>query len=63
VENQNNDAELLNRREAAKYLGVCTTTLDRLKIPKTKIRHRTMYRRDVLKKWVEENTENGKRKK
>ena len=38
--------DFLSRREAAVFLGVCLTTLDRLDIPRTRIRHRVMY------KWV-----------
>ena len=53
--------EVLSRREAATFLGICRATLDRLDIPRTKIRYRVMYRRDVLAKWVIEHTENGKR--
>ena len=52
--------EILSRKEAAAFLGICLTTLDRLDIPKTKIRHRVMFKRDVLNKWVDEHTENGK---
>jgi len=49
--------DVLSRREAAKYLGVCLTTLDRLDIPKTRIRHRVMFKLDVLKKWIDDHTE------
>ena len=53
--------EILSRKKAAAFLGVCLTTLDRLDIPKTRIRHRVMFRRDVLDRWVVEQTENGAR--
>jgi hypothetical protein len=49
--------DIMSRREAAAFLGICTTTLDRLDIPRTKIRHRVMYKRDVLYKWIDEHTE------
>jgi hypothetical protein len=49
--------EVLSRKQAAKFLGVCTTTLDRMKIPKTQIRRRVLYRQSVLLKWLEKNTE------
>jgi hypothetical protein len=52
---------ILSRRKAAAFLGICLTTLDRLNIPKTKIRHRVLYKRDVLIKWVDEHTEKGLR--
>jgi len=53
--------EILSRKKAAAFLGVCLTTLDRLDIPKTRIRHRVMFRRDVLERWVVGQTENGAR--
>lgn len=49
--------EIISRRKAAAFLGVCLTTLDRLDIPRTRIRHRVMYKRDVLLKWIDEHTE------
>jgi len=52
-----NDYDIFSRKEAAELLGVCLTTLDRLDIPKTRIRHRVFYKRDVLNKWIDENTE------
>jgi len=55
--------EVLSRKKAAAFLGICLTTLDRLNIPRTKIRHRVMYRRDVLDRWVVDQTENCKRAK
>ncbi len=53
--------ELLSRREAAIYLGVCRATLDRLDIPKTRIRHRVMFKREVLKQWIDEHTDKNKK--
>jgi hypothetical protein len=53
--------DILSRREAAAFLGVCRATLDRLDIPKTRIRHRVMYKRVVLTKWIDDHTESGKR--
>jgi len=53
--------EILSRREAAVFLGICLTTLDRLDIPRTRLRHRVVYKRDVLCKWIDEHTENGKK--
>ena len=49
--------EILNRREAAQYLGVCLTTLDRLDIPRSRMRHRVAYKREELKKWFDNQTE------
>jgi hypothetical protein len=48
---------LLNRSEAARFLGIGLNTLGSLNIPKTRIRRRVLYRRDVLEKWAKENTE------
>jgi len=55
-----NTLEILSRREAAEYLGICRATLDRLDIPKTRIRHRVMFKRDVLNKWIDDHTEKSK---
>jgi excisionase family DNA binding protein len=48
--------EILSRKEAAEYLGVCKTTLDRLNIAKTQIRRRVLYRKEVLDKWLTQHT-------
>jgi hypothetical protein len=48
---------LLNRSEAARFLGIGLNTLGDLNIQKTRIRRRVLYRRDILEKWVKENTE------
>jgi len=59
----NNDfgtSDIFSRREAAEYLGICKATLDRLDIPKTRIRHRVMFKRDVLQKWIDDHTEKSK---
>jgi hypothetical protein len=53
-------ADVLTRKEAAKFLGLCLTSLDRLDIPRTKFRHKVMYKREVLLKWIDEKTEKKK---
>jgi len=56
----NNDfgtSDIFSRKEAAEYLGICRATLDRLDIPRTRIRHRVMFKRDVLNKWIDDHTE------
>ena len=53
------DPILLNRSEAARFLGIGINTLALLDIPKTRIRRRVLYRRDVLEKWAKAATENG----
>ena len=51
------DPFLMNRSEAARFLGIGINTLYRLNIPKTKIRKRILYRRDILEQWAKDNTE------
>jgi len=55
--------DILSRREAATALGICRATLDRLDIPRTRVRHRVMYKRDVLNKWIDDHTESSKKEK
>lgn len=50
---------LLNRSEAARFLGIGLNTLAVLNIPKTRIRRRVLYRRDVLEQWAKDNTGKG----
>jgi hypothetical protein len=52
--------EVMSRAEAASYLRICRTTLDRLTIPKTKIRKRVLYRKAVLDQWLAQQTEGAK---
>jgi len=47
---------VLSREEAADFLGICRTTLDRMNIPRTKLRRRVLYRQSVLIQWLEKNT-------
>jgi len=61
MNNGTENIEILSRKKAAAFLGICLTTLDRLDIPRTKIRHKTMYKRDVLNKWIDDHTEKGKK--
>ena len=55
--------EVFSRKKAAAFLGICLTTLDRLDIPRTRARHRVLYKRDVLTKWIDEHTEKSKKEK
>jgi hypothetical protein len=48
---------LMNRSEAARFLGIGLNTLSLLDIPKTQIRKRILYRRDILEQWAKDNTE------
>jgi len=54
-------SDILSRREAAAVLGICLTTLDRLDIPRTRVRHRVMFKRDVIAKWIDDHTEKAKK--
>jgi hypothetical protein len=59
-ENRNSqeiDPFLLNRSEAARFLGIGLNTLSLLDIPKNQIRRRILYRRDILEQWVRDRTE------
>jgi len=54
--------EILSRKQAAQYLGgICLTTLDRLDIPRTKIRKRVLYRKATLDNWLAKQERIGKR--
>jgi len=55
-----NKDDVLSRKEAAKYLGICLTTLDRLDIPRLRIRHRVMYKRLALIKWLDGQIEKNR---
>jgi len=48
---------LLSRKQAAEFLGVCKTTLDRLGIAKTRLRRRVLYRQVVLENWLRDHTQ------
>jgi hypothetical protein len=54
---------VLTRKAAANYIGVCTTTLDRLAdLPCVNIRGRVFYRPADIEVWLEKNAKpkNGK---
>ena len=53
--------DILSRRETADLLGICRNTLDRSDIPRIKIGKRVVYKRDVLNKWLDDQTEKGKK--
>jgi len=61
METKSTISDILSRKQAAQFLGICLTTLDRLDIPRTRVRHRVLYKRDVLNKWIDSQTENGKK--
>ena len=53
--------DILSRKEAARFLGVCIATLDRLDIPKLRIRKRVMFKKQTLLRWVDLNIKNQKK--
>jgi hypothetical protein len=54
--------DILSRREAAQYLGICKNTLDKIDdLPKTRVRHRVMFKRVELNKWIDEHTNKMKK--
>jgi len=53
--------EVLSRKIAARYIGVCLTTLDRLNIPRVQIRKRVMYRKATLDSWLAKQERTEKR--
>jgi len=57
MDNAMKSNRVLSRASASAYLGVCKTTLDRLNIPRTKVRRRVFYLESVLLQWLEKNTE------
>ncbi|MDR0585071.1 MAG: helix-turn-helix domain-containing protein [Treponema sp.] len=47
---------VLTRKAAAVYIGVCTTTLDRLTdLPRVNVRGRVFYRPADIETWLERN--------
>ena len=62
METKTTGYDILSRKQAAQFLGICLTTLDRLDIPRTKVRHRVMFKREVLNKWIDDHTEKTGRK-
>jgi hypothetical protein len=41
----------LTKREAAQFLHISERTLDRLSVPRLRLRGRVMFRRDTLDQW------------
>jgi len=56
-------ADILTRKEAAAFIGVCQNTFDQLDIPRTNVRRRVFFKRDELNKWIDDHTEKRKGKK
>ena len=57
------DEAPLTRAQAAKYLSLCTTSLDRLGIPHVRAGKRILYRREAIDKWLlKQEAANGRRR-
>jgi len=54
-------AAILSRKEAARHLGICLATLDKLDLQKTRIGRRVMFTPDTLARWIARNTDKPKR--
>ncbi|MDR0474037.1 MAG: DNA-binding protein [Treponema sp.] len=50
--------EVISRREAAAYIGIGRTTLDRLDIPKIQIRKRVLFKKETIDTWLSQNQAN-----
>jgi len=53
--------EIMSRKQAAQFLGICITTLDRLDIPRTQVRKRILFRKAALEKWLEKHEREERR--
>ena len=49
--------EVMSRKEAAAYIGIGKSTLDRLNIPKVQIRRRILYKKADIDKWLSQKTQ------
>jgi hypothetical protein len=50
-------SDILTRQQAAEYLHVCRTTLDRLNLPRIQLRRRIVFKKAILEAWLEEHTQ------
>ena len=53
---------VMSRKEAASYIGIGESTLDKLDIPRTQVRRRVFYKKEVIDKWLSQQTKNKKGK-
>ena len=57
MQTDENRADILTRKQSAAFIGVCQNTFDKLDIPRTKVRRRVFYKREVLLLWIDQQTE------
>jgi excisionase family DNA binding protein len=44
--------DIMSRAQAAAYIGIGKSTLDRLNIPKIQIRRRVLFQKETIDKWL-----------
>ena len=44
--------EVMSRADVAAYIGIGKSTLDRLDIPKIKIRKRVLFKKEAVDQWL-----------
>jgi excisionase family DNA binding protein len=54
---QNTLPDIFTRQQAAEYLYVCRTTLDRLGIPRIQIRRRVLFKKQDIEKWLDQQVQ------
>ena len=47
--------DVMSRAQAAAYIGIGKSTLDRLNIPKIKVRKRVLFKKETIDKWLAQN--------
>jgi len=47
--------DVMSRAQAAAYIGIGKSTLDRLNIPKIQIRRRVLFKKETIDKWLSQN--------
>jgi hypothetical protein len=52
---QSTNLDILNRRQASEYMGICRASLDRLNVPKIKVGRRVLYKKATLEKWLSDH--------
>ena len=55
-----NNKEVMNRTEAAAYLRIGKSTLDKLDIPKIQIRRRILFKKEAIDKWLLQQSKKAK---
>jgi len=52
--------DVMSRAQAAAYIGIGKSTLDRLDIPKIQIRRRVLFKKEAIDKWLTAQQTKGK---